>query len=250
LRILPIPNGLLWLLLLLGPLLILQKGLHRELQLTFFLITRRIEVSQALFSIFFLPGVILHEGSHFVVAKLLGVKTGKFSIIPRSLPGGKLQLGYVETQQTDILRDSIIGIAPFIVGCVFVAYVGIIQLELLDLLSAMRSAGFEGVSGELRLFFSQPDIWIWFYLALTVSSTMLPSASDRRAWLPMILLIMVFIIILLAFGNGINYFTSVRDILDQSCMAIAIVVLISIVLHLTILLPLWILRWLLQRWLG
>ena len=50
-----------------------------------------------IFSILFLPGVFLHEFSHFVMAKILRVRTGKFSIFPQSLPDGRLQLGYVET---------------------------------------------------------------------------------------------------------------------------------------------------------
>jgi hypothetical protein len=29
----------------------------------------------------FFPGVLLHEGSHFITAKLLQVRTGRFSII-------------------------------------------------------------------------------------------------------------------------------------------------------------------------
>ena len=246
----PIPISLLWLLLLLGPLLILQKGLHREIQLTFFLITRRIELSQALFAIFFLPGVILHEGSHYVTAKLLGVKTVKFSLIPRSLPGGKLQLGFVETRRTDILRDSIIGIAPFIAGSIFVAYVGLIQLNILELMVTISQAGYQAILAEIRLFFSQPDVWIWFYLALAVSSTMLPSSSDRKAWMPLVLCFIVILVILIIIGKDSNNLIGVRNLLDQSFSAIAVVVFISIVLHITVLFPLWMIRHILQRWLG
>mgnify|MGYP003348511744 CR=1 FL=1 len=77
-----------------------------------------------IYNLIFLPGVFLHELSHFLMAKLLGVKTGSFSIIPQSLPDGRLQMGYVETGQTDIVRDSLIGIAPLVTGSLFIAYAG------------------------------------------------------------------------------------------------------------------------------
>ena len=94
------------------PLVYLQRLLHREIQIIFYLITRNKPLTIALFSMLFFPGVFLHELSHFLMAKVLGVRTGKFSLIPQSLDTGYLQLGYVETEQTDILRDSLIGLSP------------------------------------------------------------------------------------------------------------------------------------------
>ena len=39
-------------------------------------------------------------------------------------------MGYVETASTDIVRDSLIGSAPLLIGCVFVLYVALIPLGL------------------------------------------------------------------------------------------------------------------------
>ena len=90
-------EGLVWFLLLLGPFLFLQRSLHREVQAFFLLLTRRQDISIVIFSLLFFPGVLLHETSHYLMARLLNVRTGRFSIIPRPLPDGHLQLGYVET---------------------------------------------------------------------------------------------------------------------------------------------------------
>ena len=60
-------DGLWWLLLLLGPLLLLQRSLHREIQVLFLVVTRRPDIAIALFSVLFFPGVLLHEGSHYLV---------------------------------------------------------------------------------------------------------------------------------------------------------------------------------------
>ncbi|HEX9028794.1 MAG TPA: hypothetical protein VF823_06440, partial [Anaerolineales bacterium] len=114
--------GLLILVLLLGALLILQRLSQRETQAIFLLLTRRADIAVVLFSLLFLPGVILHEASHYVVARLLRVRTGRVSLLPRTLPNGRLQLGFVETASSDWLRDTLIGAAPLFSGGAFVAY--------------------------------------------------------------------------------------------------------------------------------
>jgi hypothetical protein len=127
------------------PLVYLQRLLHREIQLVFFLITRNKPLTIALFSLIFFPGVVLHELSHFLMAKLLGVRTGKFSVIPQATGDGYLTMGYVETERSDIVRDSLIGLAPIIAGTAFVAYAGVVQLRL-DALWHVLS------NGQIQLF--------------------------------------------------------------------------------------------------
>ena len=67
-------DGLIWLLALLAPALFLQRRLHFELQAIFLLITRHENAAIGMFSLLFLPGVLLHELSHFLMARLLGVR--------------------------------------------------------------------------------------------------------------------------------------------------------------------------------
>jgi hypothetical protein len=101
-------DGLWWLLLLVGPLLFLQRRLHREIQAVFLLLTKRPEISLALFSVLFFPGVLLHETSHWLAAHLLAVRTGRFSLLPRPLKDGRLQPGFVETSVTDPVRAPLL----------------------------------------------------------------------------------------------------------------------------------------------
>ena len=105
-------SGLVWFIFMLVPLIIVQRLLHREIQAVFLILTRDTRLTMGIFSLLFLPGVFLHELSHFVMAKILRVRTGRFSIFPQSLPDGRLQLGYVETAKSDVVRDSLIGAAP------------------------------------------------------------------------------------------------------------------------------------------
>ena len=181
-------DGLLWLLATLVLLVVLQRFLHREIQAFFLILTRRTGLTEAIFALIFLPGVFLHELSHFLMAKLLGVQTGKFSLIPQAQPNGRLRLGYVETASGGFIRDALIGAAPLVIGSLFVAYVAIYRYHLLPLWDFIRLDGWDGFWTGLAAVSKARDFWMWFYLTFTISSTMMPSESDRHAWLPLGLL--------------------------------------------------------------
>ncbi|HRK88210.1 MAG TPA: hypothetical protein PK152_03665, partial [Anaerolineales bacterium] len=138
-------TGFLWFVLMLLPLVFLQRLLHREVQVVLLLITRNRQLTIGLFSVLFFPGVFLHELSHFLMAKILGVRTREFSLIPQSLSDGRVRMGYVEIEQTDIIRDSLIGLAPLIAGTSFVAYAGIYQMQVHTLWNVLRE-------GQIGLF--------------------------------------------------------------------------------------------------
>jgi hypothetical protein len=243
-------TSLLWLLLSLGPLLLLQRWLHREVQTIFLLLTRRSDLSITLFAVLFFPGVLLHEGSHYLAAKLLRVRTGRFSIIPHPLPGGRLQMGYVETAASDWVRDTLIGAAPLITGGLFVAYAGLQRLGLLEVWQAYDLGGWEAALAMIPQITAQSDFWLWFYLTLVVSSTMLPSASDRRAWMPLGLVILALLGASLLAGAGPWLEQNLAPLLSTLFLSVAVVFGISAGMHLLFVLPLWFLRSLLARLLG
>ncbi|MDX1378066.1 MAG: hypothetical protein R3307_04385, partial [Anaerolineales bacterium] len=83
-------EGFFWFIAMLVPLILLQRLLHREIQAVLLILTRDARLTIGIFQIIFLPGVFLHEGSHFLMAKILRVRTGGFSVIPRALPDGRL----------------------------------------------------------------------------------------------------------------------------------------------------------------
>jgi membrane-associated protease RseP (regulator of RpoE activity) len=81
--------GFIWFVLMLAPLIFLQRLLHRELQAVFLIATRSARFTIGLFQLIFLPGVFLHESSHYLMAKILRVPTGRFSVLrARCLMGG------------------------------------------------------------------------------------------------------------------------------------------------------------------
>jgi hypothetical protein len=240
-------NAFLYLVLLLVPLLYLQRFLQREIQAIFLLITRQPEISMALFSLLFLPGVLLHEISHFIMAKLLEVPTGRFSIIPRKLESGSIQLGYVETASTDFVRDALIGMAPLISGVIFVAFVGVSRLGFNLLWGSLIRGQMSSLNPAVMAMVDRPDFWLWFYLVFAISSTMLPSASDRRAWLPLILVLLFLLGLILLAGIGPWLLSTLGSTLKSGIDAITMVLGINLVIHLVILPPAFFVRKLLSH---
>jgi hypothetical protein len=115
---------------------------------------------------------------------------------------GRLQLGYVETAPSGMVRGALIGLAPLIVGGVFVIYVGLGPLNLVTLWGPLVERDASSFISALAALPGGNDFWFWFYLAFTVSSMMLPSASDRQGWLPLSILVGVVFILAVAAGAG------------------------------------------------
>ena len=230
-------DGLIWLTLALTVFVFLQRFLHREIQAVLFISTRNQGITQILFALIFFPGVLLHELSHYISAILLGVKTGRFSLIPNVQPDGKLRLGYVETASGGFVRDSLIGAAPLITGSLFVAYTAIYQIHLLPLGELIHNADWKTVWVTLAAVPKVPDFWLWFYLAFTISSTMLPSQSDRHAWLPFGMIIVGVVCVAVIAGMGTWFLSNLAPSLNQFFRAMAMIFGLSGVLHLLLILP-------------
>ena len=243
-------TGLFWFTIMLVPLITLQRLLHREIQAVFLILTRDPRLSIGIFQIIFLPGVFLHEASHFLMAKILRVPTGRFSVFPRALPDGRLQLGFVETAKSDILRDSLIGAAPLIFGTLFVAFVAVNRLEMDVLWKTLQN-------GQLNLFWlgvgilpRTQDFWLWFFLVFTVSSTMTPSESDRHAWLELAISIGVLFAIALLVGAGPWMLAAVAPLLSNFLNAVAVIFGLSALVHILLVLPTALIHKLLARVTG
>jgi len=243
-------DGLLWLLAAAVLLVVLQRSLHREIQAFFLILTRRTGLTEVIFALIFLPGVFLHELSHFLMAKVLGVQTGKFSLIPQAQPNGKLRLGYVETASGGFVRDALIGAAPLVTGGLFVAYAAIYRYHLLPLWDFIRLAEWDGFWAGLAVIGKVPDFWLWFYLTFTVSSTMMPSASDRHAWLPLELLGVALLGVIILAGAGPWMLENLAGPFNLFLRALALIFGLSGIFQVLLILPFLLLHQILTKLTG
>lgn len=233
------------------PLIILQRILHREIQSAIFIASGgNAKLTMALYSILFFPGVLIHELSHFLAAKLLRVPTRNFSVIPKMMPGGYLRMGYVEVAETDIFRDSMIGVAPLVLGNLIIAFIAIEKLHLTLIWDVLRNGQLDLFWLGISLLPNVPDFAVWFYLTFTISSTMLPSRSDRHAWLPLGLLMVVLISLGGFAGAGTWMVENLAPPLNIFLQSVATLFGLTAVLHGIIIPPILIIHKLLSRWLG
>ena len=244
-----LPAGLLWLLATLLPLLYFQRRLHKELTGVFLILTRNVGISILLFSIIFFPGVLLHEISHWVTARLLGVRTGKMWLLPEQIEDGKVRMGYVETGKTDLVRNALIGVAPLLAGGIFVGYASLYQLELQTLFGSQGLVG-ESVIDYVSTLYTKPDFWLWFYLIFVVSSTMMPSESDRQAWRPLGIFVGLILVLALLVGAGPWMLQTIAPLFTNLLQTAAVVFSVSVLVHLFLILPILLLSRVLSRLTG
>ena len=166
-------------------LLVMQRWIHTHLHGLSLLLMGKPERAVILYAIVLLPGVFLHEVSHWLAATFLGVRTGSFSVIPRMQPDGTVQLGYVEYFKGRTLgpiRESLIGGAPLISGTAVILLIGFRVFGVTELAAAVQSGQIETLSVALGQVFQTPDFLLWLYLLFAIANGMMPSRSDRRAW--------------------------------------------------------------------
>ncbi len=188
-----------WVVISLSVLLLMQRWIHTHLHGLSLLLTGRPERAMIIYAIVLLPGVILHELSHWLMATLVGVRTGTFSVIPRAESDGTVQLGYVEYykgRNLGPIRESLIGGAPLLVGTAVILLIGFHIFGVADLVAAIESGNVDNLVLALTEVINTNDFLVWLYLLFAVSNAMMPSRSDRRAW-PAFTLVMIGLALLL-----------------------------------------------------
>lgn len=102
-------------------LFILSKALTKSLSLTLQLLHFEQTFVVFIIALIFLPGTLIHELSHWLMAKILFVRTGKISLFPQ-LQGSTIRMGTAEVEKVDRFRQLLIGLAPFIIGMIILFY--------------------------------------------------------------------------------------------------------------------------------
>ena len=167
--------------------LLLTRWITHHLQGVLFLLGADEEVVMYLQFALLFPGILVHEAAHWLTAKLLGVRTLDFSVWPKRKTKGKVQYGAVRIAQTDIVRGSLIGLAPLVVASLLIIAIGRYALGTEALRQAVASGRWGQAWSALSQSIRAADFWLWMYLVFAISNAMFPSESDREAWKPLLL---------------------------------------------------------------
>lgn len=160
----------------------LSRWITRQVQGLGLRMTGSERVALLAYYLLMLPGIVLHELSHAGMAGLLGMRVGKFELGIR--PRGKyVELGSVTVSSGGALRDSLVGLAPFLGGTAVLLLVSYRVFDVAVLGQAWESGGWEGVLAALDGIWLVPDFALWSYVIFAASNAMIPSPADRQPWL-------------------------------------------------------------------
>ncbi len=228
-----------------GAVLILERTVHRSLQTVALLLAGHAEPAMLIYALPLAPGVALHEGSHALMAVLLGVKVRHFSLWPKR-GSGTIRLGYVEIISTDAVRSSIIGAAPLIFGTLALIAIGLYVFDATALMQALSQGQFEAFARRLLATFAAADAYLWFFLIFSIANSMMPSPSDTQAWPPVIGFMVVVCAITFVLG-GADLITFLTPSAQYVAHWLAVVFALTAFVDVVVIVALWLLKGLLER---
>lgn len=193
-------------------LFVLERQIHKHLQLLGYGLVGNDDWAIRLYRFFFLPGIALHEIAHWLTAKLMGVTVGRISLWPKQQPDNIIRLGYAEVARTGPIRSALISTAPLLFGAVALLLIGNIFFNLNIFIAELTQGN---VAQAWQVLTSNLSWWsaLWAYLMFAIANSMMPSPPDWRLCRPVMPIliggIMVFLII---------------SMIEPSIMGIAVIV--------------------------
>jgi len=209
--------GLFSSLLLFAALLLLISASRRlllfELSAASQLLFRSTRPGLGLYALFYLPGTILHELSHWLMAELLRVPTGEITLIPKLQAGEPTRLGSVMTARVGPLRGFLVGIAPLLVGLLTLFFLGNYLLISWGMVPWWQLA-------------------LAIYILIVISNSMLISREDRR-YLPPVtifLLLLCYVLYYLGVRPSVIEFSSLIPLLKRLNFVLSLAVSLNLIL--------------------
>jgi hypothetical protein len=146
------------------------------------------------------PGVVLHEGTHYLACLLTRTKVTRFAPFSpgRRSNDGRLVLGYVRHERRALPVGALIGLAPILLNPLGLLLVTALltPLTFREVVSPSGGVVVEGIFASGFLTESPLLAAIWVYLSLSFALGSVPSREDLAS-LPLLLVI---------FGGGIILF--------------------------------------------
>jgi hypothetical protein len=214
--------------------LLIQENVYR--------ITRSPDVAMVVLFLVYLPGILVHEGAHWLMAKALGLKTGKFRVWPRK-QGRQIGMGSVSVARGGTVADSAVGLAPLMIGSILVALIGTQVFQAEQISSIWQTGNWGAALGRWQsALTSNPDGLLWSYLLFAVANAMLPSSSDREPLKSLLLYILIFGGIYILIDRSAQIFFQLAAWLVPSIQILVSALLFVAILDVVVLALLYILR--------
>ena len=184
------------------------------------------------------PGVVLHEGAHYLACVLTGTKVTRF--VPFS-PGrsndGRLLLGYVRHERRVFPVGAIIGLAPILLNPLGLLLVTALltPLTLQEVAKPSAEVVVEGLFVGGFLTETPLLATIWAYLSLSFALGSIPSREDLSS-LPLLLVVFgvgILLLELLKTGSQRYLYTRIYDLSALAAGLYALPAIVAAVAALT-----------------
>jgi hypothetical protein len=201
--------------------LLLSRWINRQVQVIGLRVSGDMNVAIMVYYLLMFPGIILHELSHYLTARLLQMQVGSFALGPKKRRNA-IELGSVTVASGGSIRDSLVGLAPFLAGTAVLLLVSYYVFDVAAMGEAWRTAGWAGVWAKMNGLWRVSDFWLWAYLIFVVSNSMTPSEADRQPWVVAGIYLGIALLVVWLFG-GIS---ALADVLhDQVAGALQVLTL-------------------------
>ena len=158
----------------------LSRRIGLLIQELVYLLTGSGDMAMVVLFLVYLPGILVHEAAHWLMAKLLGLKTQKFRVWPKK-SRKYIGLGSVKVASGGPVRDSLVGMAPLLVGTALLVLIGERVFDAQAVTFAWRTGNLlDGLLSVFAALAEKPDGLWWGYILFAIANAMTPSASDRE----------------------------------------------------------------------
>jgi membrane-associated protease RseP (regulator of RpoE activity) len=211
------------------------------------------DVALILYFVIVLPGVVIHELSHWLMAKALGVRVRKLSLGPvRKGRSKRVSLGSIRVGNVDPVRASLIGLAPLLGGAAVILLIGNLVMDVGQLADALTGQGVAGILAGLNQLVRVADFWVWLYLIFAVSNAMLPSQSDMASVRPVLIFLGIVVLIVLVIAGipaiPVAVVAGVNTVSGYLATAFGLTLVVDLVFLIILGLLLWLTRWIQGDW--
>lgn len=210
---------------------ILSRQVSLQLQTVVYFLTGSSDMAVLFLFLVLMPGIFVHEAAHWLMARLLGLKTGKFRVWPKT-QGRTIGMGQVSVQQGGVWRDSLVGLAPLLIGSFLVTLIAGQIFQAGTVTTALNSGGVMDVISAFTNALRAPDGALWAYALFAVANAMMPSASDREPVKPLLLYLALAVAIYIVLDFPPDPFTSALNwlapLLAQYVSALFFVIMLDL----------------------
>lgn len=157
-----------------------ERWLHQHIFKLGWLLSNSLQVTTVVYTIIFLPGIILHESVLWLAAGLLNVRAERSIRFPELQDIGELRLNFIMlADSAGRVKRLIIRVCPAGAGILALWAIAVHVFQWEALLELAASGSLDALLEAVASLAHTADVWLWFYLTFVFANTMFPTSAER-----------------------------------------------------------------------